>query len=242
MAEAQTPLVLLRNLPVWSGALSETDTVLCVLGNRNAVRAPMTAVTGNSVQFAENAPSSPSSSGQPAQIAADSTGLYYYYEGAWKKLPAVTENWDEYTGDTQFVIANKSQNFTPEQVNNIRTSLQLGAASTENAGLVKLTSGMDSNDGGVPTAEQVKQYIEEKLKDIVISGGDGGGGGTATINLADYTGNVCLKGPNGETILCYDASSKKLYFGVGVQAIETQVTDAMNFLGPNGEVVSSIGN
>lgn len=77
-------------------------------------------------------------------------------------------------------------------------------ASTNGYGTVKLTDDISSASGDeVPTAEAVKKYVKAQID-------------AQADKISDYTGEISLKGPNGEIILVYNSSDKVLTVGKGI--------------------------
>lgn len=95
-------------------------------------------------------------------------------------------------------------------------SVNVSRATTSTYGTVVLATSIADGSQAVPTAGQVDDFVNNKIDGLGGGGGSGGGGGDS---IADYQGEVHIKGPNGEVILDYDSASHTLIVGKGITVL-----------------------
>lgn len=202
----QFPLILARDIPVGAPTLSADDTILIIRSNGKTERIDAKAFSSLSPKFQPTAPTSPIVSGETGAIAWDQDGVFTYCEGMWGKTPRVYSHWEELDQNSRFLLVNKEQPLLDSEIDNVRNSIKLFDATTAQKGLVKLATAVDANDGGVLTGPQVIDYIRTQLDSLVPEA-------SSNANLGNYTGDVLIKGPDGEVLITYNSENKTLYLG-----------------------------
>lgn len=228
---ADLPLIDIKDITLYTGTLPAKAEFVMLLGNTTTARVPLASIVTTNV-VKTSAPSSPADSGSTTSIAWGSDGVYTFADGLWGKSPRFTVNWDDFKPDSRFVSASHSQNLSAEEKSIAMANLGISNATSSNTGLVHLATSMDDNTGGVPTAGVIKQWVEEKLRDIAISPG------TGSSDIANYRGHVHLLGPAGEKILYYDAVNKILTIGDDVDIIKLPPNESIEILNADDEIKS----
>ena len=202
----QFPLILARDIPVGAPTLSADDTILIIRSNGKTERIDAKSFASLSPKFQSTVPTSPIVSGESGAIAWDQDGVFTYCDGMWGKTPRVYSHWEELDQNSRFLLVNKEQPLLDSEIDNVRNSIKLFDATTNQKGLVKLATAIDANDGGVLTGPQVIDYIRTQLDSLVPEA-------SSNANLGNYTGDVLIKGPDGEALITYDSENKILYLG-----------------------------
>ena len=221
----QFPLILARDLPIGAPSLNPEDTILVVRDTGTTERVPAHVLSNISPLYSPTVPATPISDGADCTIAWDDDGVYTYKDGVWGKSPRVTSHWSELDQHSRFLLVNKHVKLSTEELAIARETLDLAPATAEKPGLVRISTDMNANDGSVPTNIQVVDYVNEMLTSLVSTS-------DSKVNLSNYTGDVLLKGPNGEVLLTYNPTDKTLYLGskdvnvVVTSQSNTKVNDA----------------
>lgn len=202
----QFPLILARDIPVGAPTLSADDTIPIIRSNGKTERIDAKAFASLSPKFQSTTPTSPIVPGESGAIAWDQDGVFTYCEGMWGKTPRVYSHWEELDQNSRFLLVNKEQPLLDSEIANVRNSIKLFDATTNQKGLVKLATAIDANDGGVLTGPQVIDYIRTQLDSLVPEA-------SSNANLGNYTGDVLIKGPDGEVLITYNSENKTLYLG-----------------------------
>lgn len=185
MANTPTvPLVLLRNLPVFSGAPDEDMTLVAVMNNKESVRVSWDSLTAQFAVFS-SLPTSTIAAG-PDNGMAIGDSFYTYYNGMWGKTTRYTKNWEDLDGDTRFLLVNKQMDLSDEERANVQAVVGLKLASQSDVGLVKgsdsvvvdvdgtmevpeaslTTAGITTKQGQGPAA--TVDYVDAKFNNIVV--------------------------------------------------------------------------
>lgn len=207
----QFPLILARDLPLGSPTIGAGDTIPIIRGTGVTERISADAFTASYINYIDAAPTSPNIPGEENAIAFNKDGVYSYKEGTWGKSPRVTSYWDDLDENSRFLLTNKVLSLTEQEINNVRESININPATTDNLGLVKLATAIDANDGGVLTGQQVIDYVSTQLESITTEIDS-----TSNKSISNYTGDVLIKGPNGELLMAYNSTNKTLYLGSDV--------------------------
>lgn len=202
----QFPLILARDLPLGSEALSSQDALVVVRGNSKLERIPADAIRNISPKYTAEVPSTPIQEGEEHTITWDTDGIYTFENGAWGKTPRLLTNWNDYNSESRFLLVNRPVELSDEEVTNVRASLKISSATATNEGLVKLATSVDANDGGVITGPQLIDYVDAQISNIKPKASE-------SISLGNYSGDVLIKGRNGEVLLTYDSTTNTLYIG-----------------------------
>lgn len=202
----QFPLILARDLPLGSEVLSPQDTLIVVRGNDKLERVPADAIRNISPKYAAEVPTTPIQEGEEHTIAWDTDGIYTFENGVWGKTPRLLTNWNDYNSESRFLLVNRPVELSNEEVTNARASLKISSATVTDEGLVKIAKSVDANDGGVITGPQLIDYIDAQISNIKPKTNE-------VINLGNYSGDVLIKGKNGEVLLTYDSATSTLYIG-----------------------------
>ena len=204
----QFPLILARDLPLGSPTIGTGDTIPVIRGTGRTERISADALAASYINYIDSAPTSPNVIGKENAIAIDRAGIYSYKEGTWGKSPRVTTHWEDLDENSRFLLTNRALNLSEQEIKNVRESIDIKNATTDNSGLVKLATSIDANDGGVLTGQQVIDYVSTQLESIT-----GEITSTSSKSISNYTGDVLIKGPNGELLMTYNTSNKTLYLG-----------------------------
>lgn len=196
------PLLLTRDVPVYSGTLVDGDYVFGIIGNRELRRIPSASLTFSAIANT-SVPNSPESEGKADGIVWDESGVYTYLNGRWSKSPRLTGNWDDYGAQTRFLIVDKAQDLSAEEQQQGRSNLGLERATRQSLGLVQMAYSIDAGGDGVPTAQQVYDFVQRQVQKF----GD---------QISGYKGEIHLRGPQGEAILDYNSVTKVLTVGEGI--------------------------
>lgn len=233
MADAQFPLVQTRNLPVENATLGTGDYLLAVKSNLRTVRIPLSALGIQGIDISLSPPTDPASPGLSGGFTWDDSGVYTYYNGVWGKTPRMMTNWDDYTPTTRFLRVDAHQELSDEEKSNARDNIGIESATTTKEGLVRLTSEVGSNDGGVVTEAQMRDYVAEQVKQINIAL-------NSSDRIANYQGEVRIMGPSGELILYYDSANKSLWIGKDVNVLQMKPKERLTIYDRNGAEETSV--
>ena len=204
----QFPLILARDLPLGSPTIGTGDTLPIIRGNGKAERISADVLVASYINYIDSAPTSPNVIGEENAIAFDRDGMYSYKEGTWGKSPRVITHWEDLDENSRFLLTNRALNLSEQEIKNVRESIDIKNATTDNSGLVKLATTIDANDGGVLTGQQVIDYVSTQLESITNEITS-----TSSKSISNYVGDVLIKGPNGEILMTYNTSNKILYLG-----------------------------
>ncbi len=136
MADAFS-LIQFKDLPTFTGTLSENATLVAVLDNTRTVRIDWDILNSGLIRGSADQPSSPSDLGEQGNLYVGPTGLYSYSDGSWGKSPRYTENWDDLVPGVRFLRVDGSQSLSSTEKSRTLENIGLTIASTESAGLVK---------------------------------------------------------------------------------------------------------
>lgn len=136
MADAFS-LIQFKDLPTFTGTLSENATLVAVLDNVRTVRIDWDILNSGLIRGSADQPSSPSDLGEQGNLYVGSTGLYSYADGAWGKAPRYTENWDDLVPGVRFLRVDGSQSLSSAEKSQVLANVGLTIASAGSAGLVK---------------------------------------------------------------------------------------------------------
>jgi hypothetical protein len=136
MADAFS-LIQFKDLPTFTGTLSENATLVAVLDNARTVRIDWDILNSGLIRGSADQPSSPSDLGDQGNLYVGSTGLYSYADGSWGKAPRYTENWDDLVPGVRFLRVDGSQALSSEEKSQALENVGLTIASAGGAGLVK---------------------------------------------------------------------------------------------------------
>lgn len=136
MADAFS-LIQFKDLPTFTGTLSENATLVAVLDNTRTVRIDWDILNSGLIRGSADQPSSPSDLGEQGNLYVGSTGLYSYADGSWGKAPRYTENWDDLVPGVRFLRVDGSQSLSSEEKSQALENVGLTIASAGGAGLVK---------------------------------------------------------------------------------------------------------
>lgn len=140
MIETDISLKPVPDLPVSNSSAFD---IVAVVNNKDTVRVGWEALTANYIKQTRDVPTIPGeSSGSPyITFAADDTGLYVSDGSAWRKMATYGDNWNDLqSSDTRFLPVNSTITLSGEERANVFSSLQLGNATLEVAGLVKVST------------------------------------------------------------------------------------------------------
>lgn len=229
----QFPLILARDLPISTSDLSPQDTLLVIRGNDKLERVSYDAIKNVSPSYIKDCPTTPTDDGEESNIAWNENGVYTFSNGLWGKTPRLLTSWEDLDSESRFLLVNKSVELSPKEIYNARTSLNISHATTTNEGLVKLAESISANDGGVITGPQLIDYIETQLSNIQPT--------TPTnVDLGNYSGDVLLKGKNGEVLLMYDSGTNTLYIGSANVNVVVQSKDKTLVQNNNAETIATL--
>ena len=133
----QYELKQLNELPIFNGRPGDDVTVPAVRDNVSTVRIPWTSFTAGQVKFEGTVPAGYTTGGEDGTLAADSSGIYIYTEGLWRKAPVYTSNWNELTPNTRALLVNTTQDLSSDEIDNVLESLKLHTATEDKVGLVR---------------------------------------------------------------------------------------------------------
>lgn len=215
-------LKLIKDLPLVDVVVAADDVQLvAVIDNVRTVRVPVSNLTTITTFTVTDPPSTPTATGVVNGASVDTTGLYTYSTDGWGKTPRLQAYWEDLTSESRFLLCNAQQSLLPEQQETARRNLDIGTATTDKLGLVRLTSDMEENDGSVPTAAVVKAYIDARLESITAT--------NATLDLGDYSGPINLKTADGRTVL-YSDDNNKIRVGNKYTELEVNSSNAMSVI------------
>lgn len=161
MADAFS-LIQFKDLPIFTGTLSENATLVAVLNNTRTVRIDWDILNSGLIRGSADQPSSPSDLGEQGNLYVGSTGLYSYTDGSWGKAPRYTENWDDLVPGVRFLRVDGSQSLSSEEKSQALANIGITIASAGSAGLVKAW-GEDTSEltGGAPVIinQDGTQYV-----------------------------------------------------------------------------------
>lgn len=136
MADAFS-LIQFKDLPTFTGTLSENATLIAVLDNARTVRIDWDILNSGLIRGSADQPSSPSDLGEQGNLYVGSTGLYSYSDGSWGKSPRYTENWDDLVPGVRFLRVDGLQSLSSTEKSQVLDNVGLTIASAGSAGLVK---------------------------------------------------------------------------------------------------------
>lgn len=140
MIETDISLKPVPDLPISNSSAFD---IVAVVNNKDTVRVGWESLTANYIKQTRDVPLVPGeSSGSPyITFAADDTGLYISDGSAWRKMATYGDNWNDLqSSDTRFLPVNSTITLGEEERANVFSSLQLGNATLEVAGLVKVST------------------------------------------------------------------------------------------------------
>lgn len=140
MIETDISLKPVPDLPVSN---SSSFDIVAVVNNKDTVRVGWESLTANYIKQTRDVPLVPGESSDSPYItfAADDTGLYVSDGSSWRKMATYGDNWDDLqSSDTRFLPVNSTITLSEEERVNVFSSLQLGNATLEVAGLVKVST------------------------------------------------------------------------------------------------------
>lgn len=136
MADAFS-LIQFKDLPTFTGTLSENATLVAVLDNTRTVRIDWDILNSGLIRGSADQPSDTDAPGEQGNLYVGSTGLYSYADGYWGKSPRYTENWDDLVSGVRFLRVDGSQSLSSEEKSQVLANVGLTIASAGSAGLVK---------------------------------------------------------------------------------------------------------
>ena len=162
MADAFS-LIQFKDLPTFTGTLSENATLVAVLDNTRTVRIDWDILNSGLIRGSADQPSSPSDLGEQGNLYVGSTGLYSYADGSWGKSPRYTENWDDLVPGVRFLRVDGLQSLSSTEKSQALENVGLTIASSGNAGLVKAWDNTPEVTGGAPVIinPDGTQYVAE---------------------------------------------------------------------------------
>lgn len=162
MADAFS-LIQFKDLPTFTGTLSENATLVAVLDNARTVRIDWDILNSGLIRGSADQPSSPSDLGEQGNLYVGSTGLYSYANGSWGKAPRYTENWDDLVPGVRFLRVDGSQSLSSTEKSRAIDNIGLTIASSGSAGLVKAWDSTPALTGGAPVIinSDGTQYVAE---------------------------------------------------------------------------------
>lgn len=140
MIETDISLKPTPDLPVSN---SSSFDIVAILNNKDTVRVGWESLTANYIKQTSDVPQvqGESSSSPYITFAADDTGLYVSDGSDWRKMATYGENWDDLkSSDTRFLPVNSTITLSEEERTNVFSSIQLGTATLDVAGLVKVST------------------------------------------------------------------------------------------------------
>lgn len=156
------PVLLSRDLPPYTGTLSDGDSILVLVGNRTLNRASSSKLFSHSVFYIESVPDNPSSPGTLAGMTWDSGGVYTYLDGEWGKSPRFTGHWEDLTETSRFLRVDDVQELTFKEQQQAIQNLGITEATATTAGLVKKAEILNPEDDWsnmVPSIRLMIDYI-----------------------------------------------------------------------------------
>lgn len=135
--------ILLKPVPDLPVSNSSSFDIVAVVNNKDTVRVGWESLTANYIKQTRDVPLVPGESSDSPYItfAADDTGLYVSDGSSWRKMATYGDNWDDLqSSDTRFLPVNSTITLSEEERVNVFSSLQLGNATLEVAGLVKVST------------------------------------------------------------------------------------------------------
>lgn len=135
--------ILLKPVPDLPVSNSSAFDIVAVVNNKDTVRVSWESLTANYIKQTRDVPTIPGESSDSPYItfAADDTGLYVSDGSAWRKMATYGDNWNDLqSSDTRFLPVNSTVTLSEEERANVFSSLQLGNATLEVAGLVKVST------------------------------------------------------------------------------------------------------
>ena len=137
MADAFS-LIQFKDLPTFTGTLSENATLVAVLDNTRTVRIDWDILNSGLIKGSADEPSSTYASGEQGNLYVGSTGLYSYSDGSWGKSPRYTENWDDLAPGVRFLRVDGPQSLSSTEKSQVLANIGVAPiANAESAGLVK---------------------------------------------------------------------------------------------------------
>lgn len=154
---AQIPLVLLRNLAMFTGAPGADMTLVAVVGNKDSVRVSWDDLTSQFAVFS-SVPSSASAAGSNNDIAIGDS-FYTYYNGTWGKTVRYTNNWSDIDAATRFLLVNKEMTLSDAERANVQATIGLKIGSNSTAGLVKGSDSVNIGTDGTMTVPEATEAV-----------------------------------------------------------------------------------
>ena len=229
MADAFS-LIQFKDLPTFTGTLSENATLVAVLNNTRTVRIDWDILNSGLIRGSADQPSSPSDLGEQGNLYVGSTGLYSYSDGSWGKSPRYTENWDDLVPGVRFLRVDGSQSLSSTEKSQALANVGLTIASAGSAGLVKAW-GDDTSEltGGAPVIinPDGTQYVAKATE-----------GSLGVVDLAEVATRTYVAEAIAESIVTPEELPIATSSAAGAVLADDPLDegDGVFFVGENGKV------
>lgn len=148
-----TPYKLVPELAV---STSSSFDIVAVINNKDTVRVNWESLTADYVRSTADIPTPGITTAPYATIATDNTGAYISTGEQWLKIPAYSDNWDDLTSGTRFLLVNAPMELSAQEIANARTSLGLFPATDEELGLIKSSNTIHVSEDGTASVAFAK--------------------------------------------------------------------------------------
>lgn len=159
---AAVKTIRFSELPRFTGALQQDTDLVGVVGNTDAYRISLNSVQASFVSYTEDYDDAPT---LPTTIGW-TDGVIHTWDGQqWGATPRYTRNQSDLDAGTRFLLVDKQQALSEEEVAQGRSNLSIAdAVPGGSTGLVSLSAdGVALDEAGVVTGSQVYRYIQENV-------------------------------------------------------------------------------
>lgn len=159
---AAVKTIRFSELPRFTGALQQDTDLVGVVGNTDAYRISLNSVQASFVSYTEDYDDAPT---LPTTIGW-TDGVIHTWDGQqWGATPRYTRNQSDLDAGTRFLLVDKQQSLSEEEVAQGRSNLSIAdAVPGGSTGLVSLSAdGVALDEAGVVTGSQVYRYIQENV-------------------------------------------------------------------------------
>lgn len=159
---ASVKTIRFSELPRFTGALQQDTDLVGVVGNTDAYRISLNAVQASFVSYTEDYDDAPT---LPTTIGW-TDGVIHTWDGQqWGATPRYVSNQADIDAGTRFLLVDKQQSLSEEEVAQGRSNLSIAdAVPGGSTGLVTLAAdGVALDEAGVVTGSQVYRYIQENV-------------------------------------------------------------------------------
>ena len=159
---ASVKTIRFSELPRFTGALQQDTDLVGVVGNTDAYRISLNSVQASFVSYTEDYDDAPT---LPTTIGW-TDGVIHTWDGQqWGATPRYVRNQADLDAGTRFLLVDKQQSLSEEEVAHGRSNLSIAdAVPGGSTGLVTLAAdGVALDEAGVVTGSQVYRYIQENV-------------------------------------------------------------------------------